>query len=728
MLRFLSAVRALALATLILVAAALLIYILIRERSVHKGADGPKLQGRLTAIFNNTRYAHEVGGVIRFVLTAAVDRAYEDGSHELEQVRLEARGADGSRNDLITADRAKVSDPSDLENLRVEFISNVRAQTSEGLAIETDYLRYDQKGNLVETESRVKFQHPKFAGQSAGMRIEMSAERLYLKRDVEVLVADQTKITANSALLEKKERRISLARAVIRRGSMQASADQIVGHLNQNNQIERIQASQDARLREEGRAEIEAARMEFFFEGQRLARAVASESVRARTLGPEPKREAEADWAEIIMSRDRRVESLMARGNARLKMFGQGEREISADSIRLEFEPVRSLKSAEAAGNATCKVRPSSADPGARIKTIAAPQMKADFFEGGRLKNFNARGGVRVTLEDPSAKRPAQIITGERLEAAFSADSQDIERLAIEGGVRYSEGDRNAIAERAFYHGGTELLELRGGRPTAWDSKARTQADQIDRDRRGGRLIARGDVRTTYYSREAADDSTPFKASKSPIFLTAQYAEVYDSERKAIYTGDARAWQEDNFVRADRIELYQENKRMIAIGRVQSALYSAKRKSADGKVENVPAFAWADRMDYSDADRHIRYEGNVTARQGGDQIQAAIVDAYLKRDVNELDRLTAEGNVIMIEPGRRATADKLIYNSEDDRAVLIGNMARVEDQEKGTITGAQLTFSRGGDRISAENRSGIGRVRSTHRLTKKKQAGSSLKD
>jgi lipopolysaccharide transport protein LptA/LPS export ABC transporter protein LptC len=725
MLRFLSAARALALATLILVAAALLVYIILRERSAGEGADVPKLQGRLTAVFNNTRYAHEVGGVIRFVLTAAVDRAYEDGSHELEQVRLEARGADGSRNDLITADRAKVSDPSNLENLKVEFISNVRAQTSEGLTIETDYLRYDQKGNLVETESLIKFRHRKFAGQSAGMCIEMAAERLLLKREVQITVGDQTKIAAASALFEKKERRIRLARAVLSRRLVEARADQMVGYLDQSNRIERVEANQNVRLREEGRAHIEAARMEFFFEGQKLARAVASEAVRARTLGPEPLKEAQADWAQIIISRDRRIESLTARGKAYFKMAGPTDRQIWADSMRLEFgADGQSLKSVEAIGNATCKV----AGQGATVKTISAPQMSADFFKDSRIKSFNAGGGVRVTLEVASGERPPQIITGQRLQATFSADSQDIERLTVEGDVKYNEGDRNAMAEWASYLGQTESLELRGGRPTAWDSKARTQADQLDYDRRGGRLVARGDVRTTYYSREATDDSTPFKASKSPIFLTAQYAEIYDSERKAIYTGDARGWQEDNFIRADRIELYQQSKRMIASGQVQSALYSAKRKSSDGKVENVPAFAWADRMVYSDADRHIRYEGNVRARQGGDQIQAEIVDAYLKPDVNQLDRLTAEGKVIMIEPGRKASADKLSYNSEEDRIVLIGNMARVEDQEKGTITGAQLTFSSGGDRISAENRSGIGRVKSTHRLTKKRQAGSSLKD
>jgi hypothetical protein len=49
---------------------------------------------------------------------------------------------------------------------------------------------------------------------------------------------------------------------------------------------------------------------------------------------------------------------------------------------------------------------------------------------------------------------------------------------------------------------------------------------------------------------------------------------------------------------------------------------------------------------------------------------------------------------------------------------LGGKAAKVEDAERGSTMGSQLTFYSRDDKIVVENRQGTGRVRSTHRLTK----------
>ena len=253
-----------------------------------------------------------------------------------------------------------------------------------------------------------------------------------------------------------------------------------------------------------------------------------------------------------------------------------------------------------------------------------------------------------------------------------------------------------------------------------WDAKGRTQADEIDYDRERDETHARGDVRTTYYSRETSNDSTPFKNTKSPIFITSERADARNEDGVAIYTINARGWQDDNFVKADRIELYQDDQRMVAIGNVESALYQVKRETSPGKREEVPGFATAERMTYSDTERKVHYEGSVKARQGTDRIDAAVVDVYLKQEVNEVDHMNAEGNVVLTQPGRRGTGDKLAYSSDDGRAVLSGRTARVDDVEKGSTMGSQLTFYSRDDRVSVENQQGAGRVKSIHRLTKSK--------
>src|SRR5437667_3570866 len=112
--RFVSVGKILAVVVFIAVAVSLGVY-LVKKR---KPADKPyekKLEGPIVAIFNNTRYAHESDGRVRFILTAGVDKAHANGGHELEQVKLESYGQKGDRNDSISADRAEVSDTSNLK-------------------------------------------------------------------------------------------------------------------------------------------------------------------------------------------------------------------------------------------------------------------------------------------------------------------------------------------------------------------------------------------------------------------------------------------------------------------------------------------------------------------------------------------------------------------------------------------------------------------------------------
>lgn len=749
--RLLSIAKLAALAVFISVLGALIAYLSLRDKGRGNNGDRPKLQGQVVAVFNNTRYAHEAAGRVKFALTAGTDRTYQDGTHELEQVRLESYRADEQRVDVVTADRAKVSDTSDLTRLDAEFISNVVVKTSEGLTVKTNYLRYEQADNTVETQEPVEFEHKSMSGRSTGMIIEAANERVNLLKDVDVTIkpdlknvnakksgkAPETHIRARSAVLDKKLNQATLeGGVVITKGPDEMRAARVVAYVNDVNRVERIEARGNAYLREGGNGEVTANDMDFFFEeGSRLVRATAAGDVHARSQ-EEPLREARAANLEIDFVEGPSgnvAQAIRANGSSSVKIHAgpqrdaksnPTERQLSAERLSLLFSPDgKNLKSAEAIESAVLTVTPTRAERGADKKTIRAPHMTASFFdEGNRIRSFAARSGVRVEMEQTVPDvHPLRVSTSKTLDARFAADSQDVERVEQQGDVRYNEGDRNGTAERSVYDARTEMLTLRGGRPTGWDSKARTQADEIDYDRQRDETHARGDVRTTYYSRESVNDSAPFKESKSPIFLTSDRADARNAERIAVYTGNARGWQDDNFVRGDRIELYEKDKRMVAVGHVESALYTVERETSPETKEVVPAFASADSMFYSDLDRLIRYEGDVKARQGPDRVEAGVVEVYLKKETNEADRIFARDNVVLVQPERRGYGDKLVYTSEDGRGILIGRNARIEDSEKGAIMGAQLTFYSRDDRIFAESQHGTGRVRSAHRLTKNKE-------
>jgi lipopolysaccharide transport protein LptA len=287
--------------------------------------------------------------------------------------------------------------------------------------------------------------------------------------------------------------------------------------------------------------------------------------------------------------------------------------------------------------------------------------------------------------------------------------------------AKFNERDRNGRAQNASYTGADEIVRLRGGEPTVWDSRARTKAVEIDSDTRSDISYSRGKTSTTYYSQEQTNGATPFRQVKSPVYIVSDRAEFRHITGVAVYTGNARAWQDDNFVRADTITIYRDTKRMEGDGRVQSALYQARRKAANGASALVPVFATSNSMSYSDDTRVLRYEGNVDIKQDTDRIRGAVADVYLSRETGEVEKTIAERDVVVTQPGRQGTGNWAQYTAADETVVLKGNPARVEDTEQGSTEGGRLTVYLRESRVVADDTRGpqsTGRVRSTHKVRK----------
>jgi lipopolysaccharide export system protein LptA len=304
--------------------------------------------------------------------------------------------------------------------------------------------------------------------------------------------------------------------------------------------------------------------------------------------------------------------------------------------------------------------------------------------------------------------------------AVFVRDTQDVERVDAQGDAKFNENDRNGIATNASYVAAEQMVKLRGGEPTIWDSRGRTKGIELDSDLANQVSYSRGKTATTYYSQEQTNGSTPFTKVKSPVYVVSDRAEFHHESGLATYAGNARAWQDDNFVRGDKLNLYLNDKTMDASGHVQTAIYNSKRR-VDGNPTVVPVFATSDSMSYSDPNRIVHYEGNVDIKQGGDRLTSAVADVYLAKETNDMERTVAQRDVVLTQPGRKGTGDWVQYTSVDEIAVFKGNPARVEDNEKGTTEGARLTLSMRDSKVTADDTRGPlspGRVRSTHKIKK----------
>jgi lipopolysaccharide export system protein LptA len=715
-------------------------------------SEAPALSKEITGIINGYEQHITKDNRLYLWLRAARDVTYADGHHELEQVNLQVFPANSAKPDQITADRALY----DQENGLLQFTGNVQIETHETLKVKTDSLLYYQDKEMGETSSAITFERENISGKSTGAVVDDKNKRLELKNDVEITVAPEAANNANLKGARGKPVTIRSKQAVFEQASLRltfsggATAEQeqdimsgetLTANLNAQKKLQKLEMRGNSYLRSmtEGHAaEARAIDIDFYLDAnQQLQRAYAARDIRAQTLNADS--DVQLSGANILdinfrVQGDRSViKEMKSEGRSVVNLSAPKTRandpraaskRLTADSIKLNWRlKGKDLENAEAVGNAELYVEPVQKIATADTKTLTATRFDCDFFEVGNLtRTCVATGGSKAVIQpfQPGDKRGTRTVTSQKMNADFVRETQDIEKVDASGESKFNELDRNGTADAASYTAADETIRLRGGEPTVWDSRARTKAAEIDSNNSTRVSYCRGKVQTTYYSQEQTNSAAPFRKVKSPVYLLADRAELNHDSGNATYTGNGRMWQDDNFVRGDVINLYREQKQMDARGHVQTALYQAKQKTGS-TINVVPVFVTSEYMRYSDAERVVHYETNVDIKQGTDRMTAGVADVYLQKEVNELEKVIAQRNVVLIQPGKRGTGDWCQYTAVDEVAVLKGNPAHVEDAEQGTTDGNRLTMYRRENRVVVDDPGGTqspARVRSTHPIKK----------
>ncbi|HEY0426570.1 MAG TPA: LPS export ABC transporter periplasmic protein LptC [Pyrinomonadaceae bacterium] len=571
---------------------------------------------------------------------------------------------------------------------------------------------------------------------------EKDADRFELKNGVEILTVEDnqpTKINASEAIYEQSNGRIFLnGNAEITEGDNYIKGDKLTAELFPNKKLKTAHAYDNAFLRQvttERTTEISSNQLSAVFnDSQQLQTANATGASRAVLIPAQAN-----DYTRVTLTAPNAIrvnfsdsgllEQMQTDGrttiflNAPNNRADAANKKLTADSVKTSFHANgKDLAKAEAVGNAELYVEPLRASAENYRTTINAPRFDCDFFDSGN----NARScsaGVKAKVVRvptvPTDTRGNQTLVADKLNAAFGQSTQDVEQLEAVGNTKFSELDRNGIAERIVFTANDGMVRLRGGEPTVWDSNARAKAGEIDWDTRGDKSVLRGKVSTTYYSQNQTGGATPFGDIKSPVFVTSDEANFDHRAETAVYTGNARAWQESNYVRADRLTLNQKEGKLFGEGSVQSVLYNAKQ-TVGGKKSDAPVSASSQKIFYSKESRQLRYEGDVDIRQGTDRITAGVANVYLKSN-NELSQTVAENNVIVTQPNRRATGDWAQYTADTEMVVLRGNPARIEDAENGSSQSAQLTVNMRTKNVVSESKTtqtNTGRIRSVYKIKK----------
>lgn len=451
------------------------------------------------------------------------------------------------------------------------------------------------------------------------------------------------------------------------------------------------------------------------------------------TLDPNSK----ADYSLVTMAAPRAIrvdfkgegllEKMQTEGRTTIQLSAvagtadAANKKVTADSVSTVFNANgKDISRTAAVGNAELYIEPLKASTDNYQTTINAPRFDCEFFPTGNNAKICIGAKKTKTVRVPTVAsngRGTQTLTADQLTASFSETTKDVERLDASGNSKFIELDQTATASSMTFAQRDAIVRLRGGTPTVWDSASRAKAKEIDWDSRNQRSQLRGGVSTTYYSKKAAGDATPFSSSDKPVFMTSDTADFDQKSSTAVFTGNARGWQDNNYVRGDRLVVLQKEGKFSADGNVQSVLYDAKQKVA-GKESSVPVFVTARTMNYDDRSRLLQYRDNVDVRQGSDRITSGSTDVYLN-DRNEVVKTVAETNVVITQPGRRAAGDSVQYTAENEVAVIRGNPATVTDAENGASQSSEITVFMRENRFIGNgktNKNTTGRTRTVYKV------------
>jgi lipopolysaccharide export system protein LptA len=686
-----------------------------------------------------------------FRLLFAKDTQYEGERHELEKVDLVAFDDKPGKNVQIISDRGTYLREQGI----LTFAGNVKVTSSDGLEVTTESLKYEQEVDLASTDLAIQFRQGEISGSAIGAQLHTKSRILTLLNDARVISNNPefnkpnpdkkseppVEIRSDRANYSESDGLIRFegnARAV--QGDKYAQADLITGVISrdaadpQTKKLARIEFRGNSYLRsqEAGKAsEMKARDMDFFFDDkQQLKSAVGTGAAHARSLEKDSPREVTAERIEAIYKPAESgsiIQEIITQGRTMMKIDVTDTKEVServieADAVRAFFrEDGKNFARAEANGDAVLTITPKKVTPEAERKRLHAAKFNAEFYEtGNTIKTFLADGKAVAHIEplQNDSKRTKKSLSGNRMTGSFDQQTQDVSEFYAEGNAKFVDGERNGTSSRATYRASTRLVEMRG-KPLLWDSTARANADEIDANVETDESFLRGRVRTVYFDRGTTDESTPFKNRKSPVTIVADRAVTKHKEGAARYYGNVRAWQEDDFMSGENLELDKGERTMAAWGNARSFFYDFEREVEKGRKEIVPVFAQAERITYHDETRTAHYEGAVKIRQGTDQVDAAVADVVMDEE-NKIVSWTASTDVVMIQPFRRATGDHIVYTAATDTAVLTGVPAVVVDRERDARTKSpKLTMHLRDARIESNDESGMHkRVRTTHRIQK----------
>ena len=664
----------------------------------------------------------------------------EGGRVELHDVTITLFGRDSSRFDQIYG-ADFVYDPRSGEvtskgEVQIDLEANPQGldkpdqappkELKNPLHLRTSGLVFNQKTGNAFTHDKVEFSLPQAQGSSVGVSYDAERASLVLESQVQVDFSGQTALhlTARRGNITKQPRTVVVDAAVLTGSEWKSQADKATLFLNQDNSVDHLTAagnvttSTNTQQRSHAVADQMLAR--FTADKKSLSTVIFEGNVKAEVEGAQPL-EAAAQQVRINFSGRNLVNTIHSAGNVKLLQHQRAaggaaqDVEVAAAAIDYLVRDGRRLKEASTEGPGQITIR--SLQNTAGQTDITADKLVAHFDSRGQIASLHGAPHARIVSSLPEAKD--RISTSDNIDAAFRP-GKGIDSLVQRGNFEYSDGEQHAWSGVATYLPDQEQLTLTQA-PKVTSGGLVTTASVIRLNRNIGEGTAEGDVKSTYSDLKPDPQGALF-ASGSPIHVTAQRMKASRSPTVAVYSGNARLWQDANVVQAPAIQFDRDHRSVTAEGSGKQPV-STVLVQVDKNGKAAPVTVSSNRLTYTDSERRAHFEGSVIAKGAGVVTSASNMDVFLQpagdgqkaasSSAGKIDHIVATGGVVVAQPDRRANGDRLVYTAGDDKFVMTGGPPSIFDAEHGKITGVSLTFFRGDDRVVIEGSEALPTVTQT---------------
>jgi lipopolysaccharide export system protein LptA len=715
------------------------LYARLRTRDVRKEVPG-KIGYDIKQTANGFQFSKSDGKRTLFTVQASNVKEFKLNNSELHNVHIVLYGRDSSRFDQIYGDdfsfNEKTGDVTAKGEVQIDLLANPSGIASPDqsppkeiknpIHLKTRDLVFNKDSGNAATDARVDFRTPQATGWAVGVRYAGKANTLTLLSQIHIVTngRDSSVIDAEHGVITNDPRVVVLEHPQLEREGLTMRSDHATFYLGPDNSVQRVVAIDNVNAETHAASKgtvskgtssdeqsppihARADQAEFLLtEKQNLLRTgILTGNVHVEQAGPQP---MQGDAGRVILdfAGHNELEKVHALDGAHLMQqgvrqaaeprptakntgIGSGPQdfELTAPIIDFTVGPRNMLERAVTSGAAQITISPTP-EPGqpsaqAQKTIVTAGKFEAQFAtDGGKNRLSTMHGAPNARVVNSAPGEPDRVSTSESIDAIFLPQG-GVDSITQLGNVAYTDNQTadkrmRAWANTAHYTPADQVLVL-AGNPRVTDGSMATTAKTIRINRGTGDALAEGDVKSTYSDLKEQPNGA-LLASSSPIHVTARSMTAHNNSGIALYTGNARLWQDANIIEAPSIQFDRDHRFVIAQGaptqpartilvqtersltekapteqpRTEKAVpeepkvekaqtpkgaEKSHQKSKAGNNEEAqenplgessPVTITALKLTYADSERKVHYEGGVFAQGADFTAKANSADAYLR--------------------------------------------------------------------------------------------------